>query len=207
MKKYKELSILLIESYDKTIGILTSLIGENWQRNKESEENLFSISGTKQICIDYIGKSIPKCKVWLNKNETGYYITNIIPQNKSELSIDEYNLIVDTFEKEVLSSSTFKYNLSKAEITLEDLLTGESCKKFRKFSRTSNRSTGIAHPSDEKKWLEFVYSTLKNDEYLAQDDLRFFLLEDGWDEQTAGELSLDYEYGYGAMKHAKEEAQ
>ncbi len=83
---------------------------------------------------------------------------------------------------------------------LEDLLSDESCRKFRKFSRTANKSTGRAHPSDEEKWLEFIYSILKNGEYLAIEDLRFFLQEDRWDEQTALELSLDYEYGYETHK-------
>lgn len=203
MKRFQELNIKMVESYKKTIERLTSNLGNNWKRNIESEANLFSMSGTKQICIDYIGQNAPKSKLWLNKNERGYYITNIIPQDKSQLSIDEYNKLIEIFVKEVLHSANIQYELSKANITLEDLLTDESCRKFREFSRTANKSTGRVHPSDEEKWLEFVYSTLKNGEYLDLEALRFFLQEDGWNEQIVWELSLDYEYGYEAMKHAK----
>ncbi len=203
MKKFQELNIRMAESYKNTIERLTSNMGNKWKRNTESEENLFSISGTKQICIDYTGQNAPKSKLGLNKNEKGYYVTNIIPLDKSQLSIDEYNKVIGIFVKEVLHPANLQYELSKADITLEDLLTDESCKKFRTFSGTSDKSTGRSHPSDEEKWFEFIYSTVKNGEYLDLESLRFFLQEDGWDEQTAWDLSLDYEYGYEAMKHAK----
>ncbi|MCP4111822.1 MAG: hypothetical protein GY749_40900 [Desulfobacteraceae bacterium] len=202
MKKFQELNIELVESHERTIEILVSNLNDNWKRNIESEENLLSMSGTKQICIDYFGKEAVGSKIWLNKDKQRFCVINIIPKNKTQLSINEYNQAIELFAKEVLNPASLEYELSKADVMLEDLLSDESC-KFRKFSRTANKSTGRANPSDEEKWLDFIYSTLKNGEYLALEDLRFFLQEDGWDEQTALELSLDYEYGYDAMKYTK----
>lgn len=73
-------------------------------------------------------------------------------------------------------------------------------KKFEVFSKTANKITGHSHPNDENKWFEFIYSTLIHNEYLLPDYLQYFLIENGWEKQTAYELSLDYEYGYNAIK-------
>ncbi len=203
MNKFRELSINFVESKDKTIEMLISHLGNDWQRNFASEENLLAISGTAQICIDYVGQNIPKNKLWLNKNGKKLYVTNIIPQEKTQLSIDEYNKIIELFVNQVLNVANLPYEMSKAQVKLEDLLSEESCCKFWAFARTANKSTGRMHPNDEEKWLDFIYSTLNHGEFLDLEDLRFFLIEEGWDETTAWELSLDYEYGYEAMKHAR----
>ncbi len=203
MHKFRELSINFVESKNKTIEILMSHLGNEWQRNLASEENLLAISGTAQVCLDYVGPNVPKSKVWLSKNGKQFYVANIIPQTKPQLSIEEYNQIIELFVNQVLSQSNLEYTVSKAEVKLQDLLSEESCRNFWAFSRTANKSTGRTHPNDEKKWLDFIYATLRHGEHLAAEDLRIFLQEEGWDEQTAWELSVDYQYGYEAMNHAR----
>ncbi len=204
MKTYQELEIKYKESPDLTLNEIQARLPTNWKRDFESEQNLFKMAGQRQACFNYIVGDITVAKLWIAEGPDCLRVTNIVPQIKSELKIDEYNEVVGLFAK-VVSDAGLKFSLSKADCSLEDILSEESARKFRSFSRAANKSTGRSHPLDQKRWFSFIYSTLRNDEYIDLDSLQSFLMEDGWDSDTAQDLSLDYEYGYASMKFAAEE--
>jgi len=204
MKVHQELKIQLLDSVEYTLAKFTP--SQHWQRNVEKEKKLIDFFPPEsQICFYFSAKPELSSSLWLieKSDNLSHYlqVTNIIPERKTELSIDEYNGILQNFVDCNLKGSGLQHELSKADVSLLDLLSDESCEKFTVFSTTSNKTTGRLHPSDEEKWFEFIYSTLMHDEYLHPNDLQYFLIEDGWDKSTAFELSLDYEYGYNAMKY------
>lgn len=204
MKTYQAMEITYKDSPHRTLDEIQSRLPNDWKRDFDSEQNLFKMGGQRQACFNYIVGDVPVAKLWMAEGPNSLKVTNIIPQDKNELTIDEYNKIVQEFAKVVLEGSGLGFTLTKADLSLEDLLSEESVKSFRSFSHLANKSTGRAHPLDKKRWFAFIYSTLKNDEYIDPDSLQCFLIEDGWDSETAVELSLDYEYGFASMKFATE---
>ena len=140
--------------------------------------------------------------IFLNTKELK--VINILDSNVRYIDMDRYNELLREFGK-IIKSIGFEVQLSKDEITIEERLSLESAKAFLAFSSLANKSTGRSHPCDEMRWFEFLYSMIKNDmgNELSYDEIKAFLLEQGWMENIACELARDMEYGLSAMKYAK----
>lgn len=131
-------------------------------------------------------------------------VINILDLNARSIDMDRYNELLREFGK-IIKSMGFEVQISKDEITIAERLSPESARAFLAFSSLANKSTGHSHPCDEKRWFEFLYSMIKNDigNELSYDEIKAFLLEQGWIEDIACELARDMEYGLSAMKYAK----
>lgn len=201
MKVHQELTITISDSPEKTFQRFVD--SALWQREIENEKQLIETFDISQIGFKYKGKKALSSRLWMiNENDKWFKVTNIIPLSKSELTIDEYNYVLNNFVDEVIKG--LKYELTQADLSLNDLISFEASQKFQAFSKTANKSIGHAHPNDEQRWFAFIYSTVVEDKYLPPDYLEHFLIQDNWNQETAFELSLDYEYAFHAMKYAME---
>jgi hypothetical protein len=201
MKTFQDLKIKTLVSPEKAIEEITKFLPDAWKRNKDREADLAKHLANINYCFEFQSASIGHAMLFLSPMEGMMKVPNIVPMDKIELTIDEYNRILDVFINDGIKGH-FEFEVTKSDVELSDLIGEESVEKFYAFSRCANKSTGRAHPSDEARWFDFVMSTVRNDDFISLEELRFFLIEDGWDEQSAFDLSLDYSYGFNAMQYA-----
>jgi len=203
MNTFKDLKINNFAEFKAFVSKNTS--SDHWKRNQEKELELSEI-GNEQICFEYIGKLLPSSLLWVSDDAGGIngYVTNIIPMNKSSLSIDEYNELIDVWADEYLKNYPHSYTIGSAERTIESEYGKTASDALKYFSEYANKSTGHSHPLDEKRWFEFIYETIIYGKMIEGELLRHELALHGWNEDSAYDLSLDYEYGYSAMKFALE---
>lgn len=206
MIKFQEIKIDLTKESEKDIiDKITENLDKNvWERNFDSEKKLTQNATEIYYCFDYYNASKIYAKVWITRQEMTLWISNILPQTTNTFTMKEFNEIARLFSKSVLDKNNIEYSISKEVVEASDLLSEESLRYFQSFSRSANRSTGRSHPCDEERWFKFIYSTLKNGEKIDSGTLKNLLMEDGWDEETSFELSLDFEYGRDAMKFIRE---
>jgi hypothetical protein len=201
MKKFQELTIKTTAAPDHTAADIAAFLPSTWARNADREADLVINMGGKFFCFEIKSTPIGGARLWATPSEKGLAVTNIVPSDKSELTPDEYNEILNLFIRQGVEGH-FQYEVTKPEVKLTDLINSESADKFRRFSSSANKSTGHSHPMDESRWMDFLYSIVKHDESLETDELVFFLREDGWDEESAQDLAADFSYGFRAMKYA-----
>lgn len=203
IEKYQDLYIDFEKDALSVITQISDNLSENWSRNLKSEQTLNNIANIKQYCFSLNTPKQQYCNLWLIERDGQLTVSNIVPNENNQLTIQEYNRILNYFVTENIDNTPIKYHITKNNLYIEDILGESIAKKFKKFSRTSNMSTGHSHPSDEKKWLDFLYSMISEEKYLSTDELIYFLTRDGWNEETAFDLALDMEYGITLMKYAK----
>jgi len=201
MKVFQELKILDKGKFNDLV-IKKNNLSSEWKRNLEREKSFEKDTSDIAYCFDYLGEALNKAKLWVMEKGSYYTVTSIVPQEKNRLDEDEYNALLSEFITKNLKG--FDCKISESDVTLIDLAGEALSKKFYSFSRLANKSTGRTHPCDEKRWFDFVLSCLKKNEYIIPEYISFFLIEDGWDEQSAFDLSLDYEYTYQVMKYTRE---
>jgi hypothetical protein len=203
MKQFQNLTIHSDLSEEETISRIAAKLPKSWTRDQKLEVDLMVNVDGKLYCFELKSTKAGAARLWANGGKHGVTVANIVPLDKNQLTPDEYNEILRLFVHDGVDGQ-FRYDLTKAEITLDDVLGEDSATRFKKFSGAANKSTGHSHPLDDQRWLEFIYSTVRNGEKLDFKDLVFFLIDDGWDQESANELAGDFSYGSRAMKYALE---
>lgn len=169
---------------------------------KKKGEDSSLMSNRDVMCIEspeiIFEEHTIKAVLWMWMYENGFKVFNIIPLIGNHLSCREYNYILEQFRQSIIVPMSQNFDLdievSKPYLDIKDVIRAEGLKRLEHFSRTSNRSTGHSHPMDFNKWCDFVFYVYDNQIDLSSDDLMHWLMEDGWREDKAHELSLDYEY-------------
>lgn len=183
------------------------------------------------LFFDYIGRKVENARVSIylgdRINSGVINVGNIIPLNKNQLSIEEYNEVLMLFYNEVVmpfKNNNDYLNISQPTDDKFDPLTimsETSLKKLKSFCSGANKSTGSSHPCDKERWLSFVLQTVDEDRVIDSDILFRFLKDEefwgtkpddfigvmgnyAWDEESAYELSMEYETISEAMKYYKE---
>lgn len=155
------------------------------------------------------GGELPPAFLTLWANDDGYYVPNIVPVDRSELTRQQYNGIIEEFTARILgpvaARHAFRVAKTKAGQTLTDWLTPDSADRLRRFSGAANKSTGASHPSDRRRWYDFIISVHRTGGRIGAERLGRWLREvDGWDEQTAHELAGDFEMSLGLLRQYDE---
>lgn len=203
MKTFQDLTIQTDLRPEETIAKIAARLPEGWMRDQKREVDLTLNLGGQLYCFELKQSLFGSARLWAAPNEKGLAVTNIVPIDKSELTADEYNEILRLFVEHGVKGQ-FQYSLTKAEIGVSDVLSDASAVKLKVFSSAANKSSGHSHPLDAKRWLAFIYSTVKNNESPDSNILVTLLKEDGWDEESAEELAADFSYGARAMRFAIE---
>jgi hypothetical protein len=128
----------------------------------------------------------------------GYYVSNIVPIDVTELGIAQYNAILTDFIERIVHpvAPRFDYQIHATEAgqNLENWTSTEAAQKLRSFSAAANKSTGTSHPLDQRRWFDFVIDVHKSRKTISTDLLSRWLYEiGGWDEESAHELAVKYE--------------
>lgn len=170
---------------DSVISNITRSIedSELWRRQIKKEEKFknfepaFAFERKADEILPNVGLSIFK------KENSIWYVANIVPLETSQISMKEYNDILTEFHN--LFVSNIKSNLSY-EITLtsdllsnEEILGAQANQLLKSFSSCANKSTGIAHPLDQRRWFSFIKQVSAEERKISSDYLLEILVEQG----------------------------
>lgn len=138
--------------------------------------------------------------VWLIIDERGLRITNITPNKSGQLSIEQYNAIIDSFYEKVIKpniDNDYQVVLSTDTKTIVDYAGKEVADKLLIWIKSANKSTLNTHPLDFERWASFLITAHENDSELTTTQLERFLIEEIRisDEKLVTKILNDYEYG------------
>ncbi len=207
MEKYQDFKVVLPpEEWDFFQREFKKVINCNyWKRRDDLVERGskgMSYEGKELMCVETpemeFNNEKLKGVIWMWLGDSQLEVFNIIPLIGNYLTCAQYNFILSMFRQSIIDQMAGNFNLkvemSKPYLDMEDVIGKKGLGLLITFSRTSNRSTGHSHPMDFAKWCDFIFYVFKNKKHLAVDDFMHWLIEDGWMEDKANELSLDYEY-------------
>jgi len=213
MKRFRELTIHLSSTFDieKFISCLSDSLAEHWQRNGKLECGIATLPNFESFCFSRTLSDGLDSNLWLTKkDDKTLHVTNILPTEKSSLSIKEYNYLLNDFIKNsVLSDSlnvcSAEIELTNEEYQLEDLINAETAEALRVFSSLANKSTGSSHPCDRIRWYAFLLLAYKEvrDKFSPEEVMKY-LIEDGWSTDFATELAIEYEFGIELLEYAED---
>ncbi len=202
MKVFRDLFVYINrEQTESFIKKIEALLDDGWIHDTEAEKNAEGFGEYEFIyfvCTEK-GERNSALLAFARKNVDIIYVSNIVPKDKHELSRDEYNSILEEFfDRFVLPVSkelNIKVKLTTNEKNMEDWISEDSFKKLRLFSVAANKSTGSAHPLDQKRWLDFLISVHHEHHNLHSSQLQRWLIEvENWPEDVAIDLSIQYEF-------------
>lgn len=144
------------------------------------------------------GQDHPAAGLTLWGTEDGYYVPNIVPLETGSLTFAQYNAVLEDFVACIAAPVTaqfgFTISTTEARQTLDDWLSPEAALKLKRFSGAANKSTGASHPSDQRRWFDFLVAVHCGGDKPGADRMARWLHEvDGWDEASAHNLAGDFE--------------
>ncbi|MBI9013865.1 MAG: hypothetical protein JEZ08_16645 [Clostridiales bacterium] len=156
------------------------------------------------LLFNYIGSDVDKAQLSIHLGDlsakTDLRVTNIVPSEKSQLSIAEYNSILENFYNNVILAFKKENNFIKISELSSDkfdplsVISKIALDKLRTFTLAANKSTGASHPCDRARWLEFVCQTVDDEQIFDYHTLSNFLK----DKEYWGEKAADF---HGVMGH------
>ena len=212
MKIFKELSFLGDKpAFDAFKQNAPSFAAEGWKCSSAGNYISFEYTGNKVDAAEvsiYYGP-----ETW---REGIIKVGNIVPLNKYQLSIEEYNAVLDLFYVDIIAPNQTKLHGIKVVGPESDIfdplkyISAEALKKLERFCHCANKSTGSAHPSDERRWFDFICQTVDDGLVFDYDTILRFLMDEeywgrkdarsiatigqfAWDERHATELASEYD--------------
>lgn len=214
MKVYQNLKIIL-KPENKAIFVerLRELVEQSsdWKNRKDAEEGFkkrsmgldFDVYCFESGQYDFEGEIISGL-LWMHDEGDSIEVFNIMPTTGNNLSQDQYNFILRKFKTEFIdnlaSDCEAEVYYSKDHFDMEDHIGKLAMEKLVSFSETSNHATGHSHPLDFKKWVDFIFAIHLQKNNLSANDLYHWLLEHGWGDEKANDLSLDFEYSISLLE-------
>lgn len=194
------------KSLANLIENIRSRLIDGWARDEEIEHRYSQDIGKETYCFSCTKmKDRESATLFIVHSEPSLLrVSNIIPRDKGELSIVQYNRILNDFYERFVRSAAEEIGvngiLSSDEMKLEDLISHEAAKKLRTFSSCANRSTGSSHPMDRERWYDFLVTVHREDNKLGYDILfRWLVEEEKWPEEIAHDLIIEYEFAGGLI--------
>lgn len=184
------------------------------------------------IAYDYIGDKVDQAEVSIYYGKEswcdGYIkISNIVPLVKNELTIDEYNSVLDLFYEEIIVPNIPMLKGIKIVGPESDVfdplkyISQDSLEKLEHFCNAANKTTGSSHPCDEERWFDFICQTVEDNQMFDYDTIFHFLMDEdywgkkstdyigamgryAWDEEHARELAAEYDNYVRILKFYKD---
>ena len=186
--------------------------------------------GTSWIAFDYYGADVDQASVCISlynfETADELRVTNIVPLEKNQLSIDEYNNVLRKFYEDVIRPyEATHHDVSISQITddifnPETVISEEALRKLTLFCNAANKSTGSTHPCDQERWYDFICQTVDDGRIFDYATLAQFLQDEdywgkkgsdflgvmghfAWDKANAEELASAYEDACSILQYYK----
>lgn len=149
---------------------------------------------------------IDACYLSLMLYEEGFKVTNIVPRDVRELGIERYNLILADFLRSVVQRAAKEFNirviLSEPTLSLSTLVGEQAVPALEAFLSGANKGTGSAHPSDRRRWLEFLVTVHRQSKRPEGEAFERWLVEmEGWPSDTAEQLVEELQFGLALLAY------
>ena len=220
MKTFRELYFIGSEQTLKEfINSFSEYVYGNWSIKCESN------SFTHWLYVDYLGNQVNKASVCISISDSAINsgelkVNNIVPLEKSELSIDEYNSVLMEFYNDIIKpykeKTTLDIQISEPtddEFNPLTVISEKALNKLKSFCNSANKSTGSSHPYDQERWFDFICQTVDDGKEFGYDELAKFLQDESywgkknengaWSEEHAYKLALEYESLCSIVKYYK----
>ena len=162
-----------------------------WRLGKESEDGVCFVCDARRqrqaarLCLYY-------------KEPSRLWVSNIVPIEWKDLSIEECNHILEDFYSTFVvgASADVVIHLGDAQVRITNWISEECNKKLELFSDNANKSTGSGHPADKGRWNDFIICCHNERADIPDDKLQEWLMTPlGWDEDRACKLVSEYRHG------------
>lgn len=194
-------------SFSQLIEGIEKRLSNGWTRSREDENHISGAFSKIPYCFQCSEYGERKSALlWLmdkyyedqDRNYQTLYVANIVPIENQQLSYDQYNYILkeffEKFAKPVAEELHIDSKLTDDEQGIDNWISESVEEKLLAFSHSANKSTGSSHPSDEKKWFDFIVATHKENATLNSEILQRWLIEiENWNEEVAWNLISEYE--------------
>lgn len=197
MKTYIELKLFgsSIEQ-EKLIKLIEKQLSNGWVRDRKRE---ISRTGVGFVWFTYSeAKSRPSVGLAFTSHKDGYlWLCNIVSLESKSLNIDQYNStlkeFLTCFIEPAAKALEIEVRKNPCELTIDNAMSPELAKLLRTFSDSGNK-TGL-HPLDEKRFFDFIIKAHQEKSLLHESVLGELLVESGWPDDQALELSCNYRFG------------
>jgi hypothetical protein len=157
----------------------------------KSKEYALFLSGEPACIIHALATQITEsAAVALTSNsKKSVVVTNIVPETKSQLNIDEYNLIAQRFKNELfeyirLNGNDIRIRMTTGELRLEYIIRGKKTRKL--FQNYLNSYPKSWHPLDITRLDTFICSVSRYGSNVDLERLYGFLINNlGWSQEDA----------------------
>ena len=126
-----------------------------------------------------------------------FYVSNIVPREVGELGKDLYNEILKDFYSRVASEAAgtvgWSATMTGDDRPIESWLGENSAQLLMEFSGSASKATGSSHPLDAIRWRTLLISAHRAQAKLDATRLAEWLSGQGWTEERAAELAIEYE--------------
>ena len=206
LEVFQELSLHHPAGLEAARSAVLAHLGHGWVHSPQREDNQ-DRRDVDMIALERLETSkSPGVALWMSAREDSrYWVSNVVPLKNGELGISGYNMALRDFANNVLKracrETELSFELSKADKTIEDWA-GEHCAAIlRSFSNLANKSTGRSHPLDGKRWFLFLLAAHRENSELESDKLARWLIEaEGWPQETAYDLASEYDLSRTLLK-------
>jgi len=201
---FKDLSVHGTASkLDQFIDAVSARLASGWTRYLEGERRLKEMalsSDEPQFAFACAAAGDrPAAGLFLMRRAGGFEVTNIVPQESGSLTKAQYNAILDDFADRNARPAADALGLM-VEITADrqpitHWISPEAARCLERFSRAANKGTGSSHPLDFRRWAAFLILAHRESAELDTEILRRWLVEEeGWSEDKAADLAIEYEF-------------
>lgn len=196
MKIFQEFQKSLNEhEVNEYISRINSHLPSDWKYDEERGRQML-IGDIRSFMYIYSGNRFPKCILCFSYYDNRLKVSNIVPMEISQISMEQYNDILTEFVTKIIPEEMA--TLTSDELDPEKIMSADMLTTLHAFCSGANKSTGSGHPCDRKRWNQFIISAFRNggEDKLHEDLLKRILVEKyHWNEEMAGELIHEYTSG------------
>lgn len=213
MEVFQNLKLFVPPDIEQTFidNLIAKAARSDWKNKNDFESSYKKNTASSNeivFCFEshdmIFNKRILRAFVWMWKKKDFFEIFNIVPSKSGSLDYGEYNFILNSFYKELLSEIVeqlkIKTDFSKPNKSVVDLIGKEASESLIRFSKNANKISGNTQPFDFERWCEFVFIIHRNKIPLNIDDFVRWLEEEDWTNDVAWRLGLDLEYALNILE-------
>ena len=197
MKRYKDCSLLCNEG-QQPIELL-DIIEQVSREKKYKVERYKTEQENDSLAVDIQKEALPYSRLilFIKNEERKVDIVNIIPMKESgvfQIECVEYNKLLDAYRDDVFAlinqrfGNTIKQNTE--DYSIEEVIP----KSYPLLNTWLNAYPLSLHPTDTKRWYDFVISLHNSGESLSLSDFEKYIEENyGWETEMIDKFSLRLE--------------
>jgi hypothetical protein len=198
---------------ERVLAPVEAQLRDGWKRDQEAEERRGrrGTLGPWSYCFACTAKAgRPAAGFWVHaRSPDEWYIPNVVPLEKQELSSEESNRLLTEFQREFLAPAAAEVGVDtevvQHRLTLENNLSPEAVRLLRAFSTSANRK-GL-DPNDRRRWNAFLVRVHEDESLFDPALLDEWLQQEGWPDDTRSQFVGEYEVARSLLSAYDEETE